>query len=103
VDGLIQNNYGSAGGYQVMTFSDSKTLDLSRRQRSEFDEKKRHEMIIELMHHLGDQMFNIPFPGDVKSFNLAWPQLANFFAIQAQSNADAVEAWPYYWYDKSKE
>jgi ABC-type transport system substrate-binding protein len=103
VDGLIQNNYGTAGGYQVMTFSDEKTLDLSRRQRSEFDEKKRTPMLLELAHHLGDQMFNIPFPGDVKSFNLAWPQLANFFAIQAQSNADAVEAWPYYWYDKSKE
>jgi len=103
VDGLIQNNYGSAGGFQVMTFTDDKTVALSKSQRSEFDATKRKGQIQDLAHHLGEQLFNIPFPGDVLGYNLAWPQLGNYMGLITQSAAEAVETWPYYWYDKSKE
>jgi ABC-type transport system substrate-binding protein len=103
MDGLILNNYGTAGGFQVMTFTDDKVLSLNKAQRSEFDAKKRTQMIQDLAHHLGDQMFNIPFPGNVLGFNLAWPQLGNYMSLITQSNSDAVEVWPSYWHDKSKE
>jgi peptide/nickel transport system substrate-binding protein len=103
IDGLILNNYGTAGGFQVMTFTDDKTLNLNKTQRSEFDSKKRTQLIQDLAHHLGDQLFNIPFPGDVLGFNLSWPQLGNYLGLITQSSADAVETWPSYWYDKSKE
>jgi ABC-type transport system substrate-binding protein len=103
VDGLIQNNYGSAGGFQVMTFTDDKTVQLSRTQRSEFDATKRKAQVQELARHLGDQLFNIPFPGDVRGFNLAWPQLGNYQGLITQSASEAVETWPYFWHDKSKE
>jgi hypothetical protein len=58
---------------------------------------------LDLAHHLGENLFNIPFPGDVLGFNLAWPQLGNFMSLITQSSADAVEVWPHYWYDKSKD
>jgi ABC-type transport system substrate-binding protein len=103
VDGLIMNNYGSAGGFQVMTFTDDKTTQLSKQQRSEYDASKRKGLILDLAHHLGDQLFNIPFPGDVLGYNLAWPQLGNYMSLLTHSSAEAVETWPYYWYDKSKE
>jgi ABC-type transport system substrate-binding protein len=103
VDGLIQNNYGSAGGFQVMTFTDDKTVQLSKTQRSEFDATKRKAQVQELAHHLGDQLFNIPFPGDVLGYNLAWPQLGNYQGLITQSASEAVETWPYFWHDKSKE
>ena len=86
-----------------MTFSDDQVANLNKAQRSEFDPKKRTQNIQDLAHHLGDQMFNIPFPGDVLSFNPVWPQLGNYMAQITQSNADAVETWPSNWYDKSKE
>jgi hypothetical protein len=86
-----------------MTFTDDQTQSLNKQQRSEFDEKKRKGLIQDLGHHLGDQMFNIPFPGDVLGFNLVWPQLSNFMSLLTQSAAEAVETWPYAWYDKSKE
>jgi hypothetical protein len=34
IDGLILNNYGTAGGFQVMTFTDDKVLSLNKAQRS---------------------------------------------------------------------
>src|SRR5690606_32876780 len=102
IDGTIMNNYGTAGGYQVMTFTDDKVLELNAAQRTERDPARRKELIQELGYHLSDNMFNIPFPGDVLGFNLAWPQLSNYMAMTTHTNHESVEVWPYYWIDESK-
>ncbi len=77
--------------------------ELCKAQKTEFDEKKRTDMILQIEKQMAVQMVSIPMPGLAETNRLTWPWLANFGYVQ---NIGIVytpsEAYVHYWYDESK-
>ena len=78
--------------------------ELMDQHRRELDDEKRFNILYDIQRKLAVEMPVIPRAGIAEGFDLAWPWLANFGAIQHWSgNSRGAETFTRYWYDKSKE
>jgi len=78
--------------------------ELLEKHRRELDDEKRFDVLYEIQQKLAVEMPAIPRAGIAEGFDLAWPWLANYQAVQHwNSTSRATETWTRYWYDKSKE
>jgi peptide/nickel transport system substrate-binding protein len=76
-------------------------LDAHRR---EIDDEKRFDILYQIQGKLAVEMPAIPRAGIAEGFDLVWPWLSNYNAVQHWNNTSrASETWTRYWYDKSKE
>jgi hypothetical protein len=74
------------------------------KHRRELDDDKRFDILYEIQQKLAVEMPVIPRAGLAEGFDLAWPWLGNYQAIQQwNTNSRGSELYTRYWYDKSKE
>jgi ABC-type transport system substrate-binding protein len=82
--------FNSAGAlYQG---SDSVLEDLTKRSISEFDTKKRQDMVHEMQRHEAGKMF-FPLLGGASGFSLHWPVLRNGGVYQGGSGRSSCWTW----------
>ncbi|MGE0057918.1 MAG: ABC transporter substrate-binding protein [Dehalococcoidia bacterium] len=78
--------------------------ELMEAHRRELDDDKRFDILYDIQRKLAVEMPAIPRAGIAEGFDLVWPWLGNYNAVQHwNSNSRASETWTRYWYDKSKE
>jgi ABC-type transport system substrate-binding protein len=78
--------------------------ELMEKHRRELDDDKRFDILYEIQQKLAVEMPVIPRAGLAEGFDLAWPWLGNYQAIQQwNTNSRGSELYTRYWYDKSKE
>ena len=77
--------------------------DLCKAQKTEFDDKKRKDILLEIQKQMAVQMVSIPWPGLAESLGMSWPWLGNYGYVLPQNGGfPATEAYVHYWYDQSK-
>jgi ABC-type transport system substrate-binding protein len=78
--------------------------DLLKKQRQEVDVNKRVELWKEIQRQWATQVTDISAmtPGLARNMNVAWPQLENYAAIRPWATGTPMEAYTYYWFDKTK-
>ena len=81
-----------------------KIEDLIQKQRREFDQKKRIDIINEIQREAANEMPCLLFPGVALGLTLAWPWLENFgqFASWRGYIDDPAEVLPNLWYNPEK-
>jgi len=77
--------------------------ELLQQHRRELDDEKRFEILYDIQRGLATEMPVIPRAGLAEGFDLVWPWLANFRALQTwNGNSRASEIYTKYWFDESK-
>jgi peptide/nickel transport system substrate-binding protein len=61
--------------------------------RSEVDTNKRRELVHDIQRHLAKAQWAISEPGTADTFELAWPALANYRAINGDRRTPAFSWW----------
>jgi len=99
----------NASQYVPYTEPLPKIEELCKAQKTEFDEKKRTALILDIEREMAIQMVSVPSggqgiasPGLAERYQLTWPWFANFGYIQPHIGFPPTEAYVHYWLDESK-
>jgi ABC-type transport system substrate-binding protein len=99
-DLILTQKYTPNGRNAVSTKPIPVVTDLILKQKTEFDAKKRADIVQEIQKQLALEWPDISWPGTAPGFTLRWPWLAND-GVFIEGN-DSAKAFVYAWYDEKK-